>query len=110
VVLGSNYDKKRWGLQTSLTYGDNGYGDPTDKPKNRANRAGDFYGLTVMPWYWLLEKRLQLVFRYEFAASEESEGLRLSSRYIRGHHDDPVVDVNGGRGDRYNACYLGLNY
>jgi len=110
VVLGSTYDKKRWGLQTSLTYGDNGYGDPTDKPKNRANREGDFYGLTVMPWYWLLDKRLQLVFRYEFAAAEESEGLRLSNRYIRGHHDDPVVDVNGGRGDRYNACYLGLNY
>ncbi len=110
VALGSTYEKKRWGVQTSLIYGDNGFGDPTDKPKNRINRQGDFYGVTVMPWYWLMEDRLQLVCRYEYAGSEESEGLRLESRYIRGEHDDPVVNVNGGRGDRYNACYLGLNY
>lgn len=110
IALGSTYDKKRWGIQTSLIYGDNGFGDPTDKPKNRVNRQGDFYGAVVMPWYWLMEDRLQLVFRYEYAGSDESEGLRLGSRYIRGEHDDPVVNVNGGRGDRYNACYLGLNY
>lgn len=110
IALGTTYDKKRWGFMASLAYGDNGYGDPTDKPANRLNRQGDFYGLTVMPWYWLVEKRLQLVFRYEYAGSEKSEGLRLSSRYLRGHHDDPLVDVNGGRGDLYHACYLGLNY
>jgi hypothetical protein len=110
VALGSTYDKKRWGAQASVMYGDNGYGDPTDNDRNRANRQGDFYGVTVMPWYWLVKDRLQLVTRFEYARAEESEGLQLASRYIRGHHDDPLVDVNNGRGSRYNAWYLGLNY
>lgn len=110
VALGSTYEKKNWGLQTSLMYGDNGYGDPTDSARNRARRQGDFFGVTVMPWYWLAKDRLQLVCRYEHAGAEDPEGLQLSSRYIRGQHDDPLVDVNNGRGDRYDALYLGLNY
>lgn len=110
VALGSTYEKKHWGTQASLVYGDNGYGDPTDNARNRANRQGDFYGMTVMPWYWLVEDRLQLVCRFEYARSEESEGLQLSSRYLRGQHDDPALDLNNGRGSRYNAWYLGLNY
>jgi phosphate-selective porin len=110
VALGSTYDKKRWGAQASLVYGDNGYGDPDDNARNRANRQGDFYGMTVMPWYWLIEDRLQLVCRFQYARAEEAEGLQLSSRYLRGRHDDPLVDVNNGRGSRYNAWYLGLNY
>ena len=110
MALGSTYETKRWGTQASLIYGDNGYGDPTDSAKNRANRQGDFYGVTVMPWYWLVKDRLQLVGRYEYAGSEESEGIRLPSRYIRGHHDDPNLQMNGGRGERYDSWYLGLNY
>ena len=110
VALGSTYEKKNWGLQTSLMYGDNGYGDPTDSARNRARRQDDFFGVTVMPWYWLAKDRLQLVCRYEHASAEDPEGLQLSSRYLRGQHDDPLVDVNNGRGDRYDALYLGLNY
>ncbi|MEO0017225.1 MAG: hypothetical protein RLZZ522_508 [Verrucomicrobiota bacterium] len=110
VALGSTYQTKRWGVQASLVYGDNGYGDPTDSAKNRANRQGDFYGAGIMPWYWLVEDQLQLVCRYDYARAEESEGLQLSSRYLRGHHDDPLVDDKNGRGDLYNSWYLGLNY
>ena len=110
VALGSTYEQKRWGVQASLVYGDNGYGDPTDSAKNRANRQGDFYGAGLMPWYWLVEDHLQLVCRYDYARAEESEGLQLSSRYLRGHHDDQLVDDKNGRGDMYNSWYLGLNY
>jgi hypothetical protein len=110
IALGSTYEKKRWGLQTSLMYGDNGYGDPEDNARNRANRQGDFYGATVMPWYWVVKDRLQLVCRFEYARSEESEGLQLTNRYVRADHDDALVDVANGRGSRYNAWYLGLNY
>ncbi|MDP4625675.1 MAG: OprO/OprP family phosphate-selective porin [Akkermansiaceae bacterium] len=110
LVLGTHYDKKEWGFLTSLIYGDNGFGDPTDSARNRANRQGDFHGVTLMPWYWIVQKRLQLVLRYEYASSEKSEGLRLSSRYLRGDHDDALVDVNSGRGDLYHAAYVGLNY
>ncbi|MGJ8642229.1 MAG: porin [Luteolibacter sp.] len=110
LALGAHYDKKDWGFMASAMCGDNGFGDPTDSARNRANRQGDFHGFTVMPWYWVVQKKLQVVFRYEYASSEESEGLRLASRYLRGNHDDPLVDVNRGRGDLYHAAYLGLNY
>ncbi|MEP2776354.1 MAG: porin [Luteolibacter sp.] len=110
IVLGTHYDQKHWGLITSTAYGDNGGGDLSDSAKNRAKRQGDFYGITIIPWYWLIEKELQLVFRYEYANAERSEGIRLSSRYIRADHDDALVDVNSGRGNLYHAAYLGLNY
>ncbi len=110
VALGSTYDNKTWGVQSTLIYGDNGYGDPLDSVRNRANRTGDFYGASVMPWYWLVQDRLQLVCRLEYVRAMENEGLQLTSRYIRAQHDDPLLAVNNGRGDHYNACYLGLNY
>ena len=109
-ALGTTYEEDRWGIIGSWVYGDNGFGDPTDSDRNRANRQGDFYGVTVMPWYWLVEEKLQLVFRYEYVNSQESEGIQLTSRYVRGSHDDATVDVNNGRGDLYQAYYLGLNY
>jgi hypothetical protein len=108
--LSALYETPRWGILANFIYGNNGDGNPADSAKDRANRQGDFDGLIVMPWYWLMEDKLQLVVRYQYATSEETEGLRVESRYLRGHHDDPLVDINGGRGNDYSAYYIGLNY
>lgn len=110
TVLGSTYEKRHWGVQATAATGDNGYGDPTDSRRNRAKRQGDFGGLTVTPWYWIVKDRLQAVASYQYLESQNTEGIRLSTRYLRGQHDDLLVNINGGRGDRYEAFYLGLNY
>ena len=49
---------------------------------------------------------LQLVARYQFANADGNDGLRVQSRYER---LAPEL-TDGGRGDQYQAGYLGLNY
>ena len=93
------YDAGSWGVIGDLIYGDNGDSDMTGNP----NRQGDFWGVVVMPYYWIVDDQLQLVGQYQYAAAEESEGIRVNSRYGRAdgtgdriHHVDDAV-VPGGR-------------
>jgi hypothetical protein len=100
--LSAEYSQGRFGLNTDVIYGDNG--------DQAAERDGDFWGFVAIPYYWLVEDRLQLVGRYAYQGSEEDEGIRVNSRYLRRQHDDNNVDLNGGRGDSHHAIYAGLNY
>jgi len=102
------YDAGPWGVIGDLIYGDNGGADMTANP----NRQGDFWGFIVMPYYWIVDDQLQLVGQYQYAASDQSEGIRVNSRYGRadGTGAAPLADVNGGRGDRHDSFYAGLNY
>ena len=59
------------------------------------------YGLWVMPSYMITDK-LQVVARYQAAFSDEPEGLAGQRRYER--------FAGAGRGERYQAGYLGFNY
>jgi hypothetical protein len=107
TTLGAVWDRDRHGLIANLAWGDNGgAGHGNAKPE----RQGDFGGLVVMPWYWLVDKRLQLVLRYQLMLAAESEGINVSRRYLRGEHDHPFTDLNNGRGDELQSLYLGLNY
>jgi hypothetical protein len=72
-------------------------------------RGGSFHGLVAMPWYWIMEDKLQAVFQYQYSGSSESQGIRTNSRYVRSQHS-PGVNVNGGRGDELHTFYAGLNY
>jgi len=85
--LVSEWEQGRWGLRTDLS-GALGY----------ANQS-DLWGLVLMPYYNVREK-IQLVFRYTYLSSEESNGLRLA-RYER--------DISSGRGDEYTEFYAGVN-
>lgn len=58
-------------------------------------------GLTLEPTYDLT-KQLQLVGRYQLAVSDEDLGITPNKRY--------ESKVGAGKGDVYNAFYLGLNY
>lgn len=102
-ILEMVYQDDNWGILTDVAYGDNGN-------EQKDNRQDAFGGLVLMPWYWAVKDRLQLVFRYQFMAAEESEGIRLSSRYLRAGHEEPFVDINKGRGDELHSLYAGANY
>lgn len=95
------YSEGPFGVLGTVVLGKNN--DPT------AGRDGSFHGLVVMPWYWIMEDKLQAVFQYQYAGSEEDQGIRTNSRYVRADHS-PGVDVNGGRGDELHTLYAGLNY
>lgn len=100
------YETDRWGLLLEGIYGDNGDGETVVLPE----RQGSFYGAVITPWLWLVEDRLQLVLQYQFSESEESQGIQIRSRYIRGQHNDLEVDDDNGRGRRNHSIYGGLNY
>jgi hypothetical protein len=80
--------------------GDNGDNDNDE-------RTGTFYGFVIMPSYWIIADKLEAVARYSFQASDEDEGIRSNSRYLRRDHGG---DVNSGFGDQHQSIYGGLNY
>jgi len=100
------YEQGDFGMVINGVIGDNGDVDNG----NGIGRQGGFGGFVLMPWYWVVPEKLQAVVRYQFQASEEEEGIRLNSRYVRADHDNAAIDVNNGRGDEHHAIYLGLNY
>jgi hypothetical protein len=107
VSLGGVYEADRWGVMANLVHGDNGgvangWTDP--------RRRGDFHGVVFMPWYWIVEKKFQLVFQYQYQGAGEIEGVRLGSRYVRASHMPPTTDLDNGYGNSHHAFYLGLNY
>ncbi|MCW1912617.1 OprO/OprP family phosphate-selective porin [Luteolibacter sp. GHJ8] len=105
TALSAIYEKKDWGVIAEAIYGDNG-GANGLIPR----RAGDFHAFVVMPWYWIIEDKLQVVVQYQYASSPESQGLQIPSRYIRADHENPAVDVDNGRGNEHHYLYAGLNY
>lgn len=65
------------------------------------NENGDAIGLNLQPG-WFLTDELQLVARYQFAASDGDNGLLAQRRYERA--------AGMTSGDRYQAGYVGLNH
>ncbi len=104
LAFGAEYDAGKWGLNADIIYGDNG-----DADYNGANRQDNFYGLQVTPWMWLIDEKLQLVGQYQYQGSEDSQGIRINSRYGR-REVGPGINNGGGRGDSHHSIYGGLNY
>jgi phosphate-selective porin OprO/OprP len=69
---------------------------------------GHVFGLTIEPTWMLLNEvfgnndSLQLAVRYQYANSNEDNGLTLQRRYEQ--------EVTHGEGNNYQALYAGLNY
>lgn len=101
AALSAVYENGRYGLLTTLVAGENN--------STEVNQGGSFHAVVVMPWYYLVEDRLQAVVQYQYAGASEAEGMRTNSRYVRANHGDGV-DVNSGRGDELHTLYAGLNY
>jgi len=106
TALSAIYKRDCWGIITEAIYGDNGGGISAPIPR----RQGDFHAFVVMPWYWIVEDKLQAVVQYQYASSPESQGLQLPVRYVRAQHDNPYVDVDNGRGNEHHFLYAGLNW
>lgn len=106
VGFGVEYDAGIWGVNADAIYGDNGGSDL----QPNIERRGDFYGVQVTPYFWLVEDRLQVVGQYQYQGSDGQQGVRINSRYGRSEVG-PGIDLgNGGRGDSHHSVYGGLNY
>jgi hypothetical protein len=101
--LHAEYEEDGWGVIGDIMLGDNG---GTEMHGN-ADRRDAFHGFMVMPYLWVMDKKLQWVGQYQYAGADAPEGLRINSRYGRANDGG---DVNGGRGDSHHSLYTGLNY
>jgi hypothetical protein len=63
--------------------------------------TADVWGISLEPTYDIT-KQLQLVGRYQLAISSDDKGVAPQKRY--------ESKVGAGKGDTYNAAYIGLNY
>ncbi|HWB04269.1 MAG TPA: porin [Verrucomicrobiales bacterium] len=68
--------------------------------------APDVFGLYIQPTYDLVPKRLQAVARCSFSTGDGPDSIVAQSRYERAA---PFL-TGGGRGDQYQAAYLGFQY
>ncbi len=83
----------RWSLATEAYFG-------------TGSAAPDVFGFFIQPTWDLLPKKLQLVGRYSFSAGDGPDSVVAQPRYER-----TATDLaSGGRGDCYQAGYLGLQY
>ena len=108
-TLSAEYAIGNGGVNLEGFYGDNG----DERMQSNAARRGNFWGVVVTPYYWIIPAKLQAVVQYQYAGAEEDQGIRVNSRYVRatnyGGGGNPNV-VNGGRGDELHTLYAGLNY
>lgn len=109
--LSASYGSDDWKIRFEGIYGDNGSTTGSGSAKSLQQRGG-FWGIVVLPTAWVWQDRLEAVARYQFQGSDELEGIRLNSRYIRRSEtaEQETVIPLGGRGDRHHSAYLGLNY
>lgn len=91
-----------WDVMVNAVVGDNG-------TNSRSEREGTFYGFIVMPSKFIIQDKLEFVTRYQFQGSDEQEGIRLNTRYVR-RAELGSTDLDGGRGDAHHSIYAGLNY
>jgi hypothetical protein len=85
-----------WDLFTNATYG--------------STKSGDVYGIVIMPSRFIIEDRLELVFRYQWA---HSTGLNLrpgTSSHTSVRETAIHEGVTIARGDDNHTLYAGLNY
>ena len=92
-----------WEFHLEGIFGNNG-------DQANADREGDFWGIVVMPSFWIVENSLEAVCRYQYQGSDKSEGIRLNSRYIRrAGTRDGFPTLANGRGDEHHSVYMGIN-
>ncbi|MBK1830278.1 hypothetical protein JIN77_06055 [Verrucomicrobiaceae bacterium R5-34] len=99
-------EQGRGAFNANLIFGEN-------RDMGNSARDGNFWGAVLMPSYWIVDDRVEAVFRYQYQHASKSEGIRLNSRYVRNAGDarqEDIASLRNGRGDEHHSLYLGLNY
>ncbi len=100
--ISADYEEDQFGIIADLMFGENG-------DQSNASREGNFYGLMVMPYCWIVDEKLQGVLQLQHMAASDGNGVRANSRYGNRLHTQEG-GFNSGRGDSHQSAYAGLNY
>ena len=103
TALSMQHVQGPWKLHVEGIAGNNG-------DQSNADREGNFWAVVVMPSYWIVEDSLEAAFQFQYQGAEESQGIRLNSRYNRRAGSvDNIPTLATGRGDEHYTVYAGLN-
>ena len=97
----SNLSRFNNGFSSALILTQGSLSLVTEATAGIGSEDGHAHGLNIQPG-WFITNALQLVGRYQFAFSNEEEGLSPQRRY-----EQPAQLP---KGDQYQAGYLGLDY
>jgi hypothetical protein len=90
-----------WNVLFNVIYGDNG------EDSAIAETGGAFWGLVIEPSKFIVEDKVEAVFRYQYQGSSEAKGISALRRYF----GQGLSDAGSGiRGDQHHSIYAGLNY
>jgi hypothetical protein len=103
TALSAQHKQGPWEVHVEGIAGNNGN-------QSNADREGNFWAAVFMPSYWILDDSLEAVARFQYQGSDESQGIRLNSRYVRraGSRENLPTFANG-RGDEHYSIYAGLS-
>ena len=71
-----------------------------------SGHSDDAWGFFIQPTFDVIENKLQLVARYSFSDGDGADSILAQRRYER---EAPDL-TGGGKGDQYQAAYLGFQY
>jgi hypothetical protein len=95
--------RQHWRLMADIIVGKNGdFGDPSQQ--------GYYWGINITPSIWIIQDKLEAVFRYQYAEAERRNGFRISAHSIRRIADQEGANINEGYGDKHQSAYAGINY
>lgn len=90
-----------WDVLFNAIYGDNG-------DNNGSDTGGAFWGFVLQPSKYIIEDKLEAVFRYQYQGSSEDQGISALRRYFgQGIADSGSTSR---KGDSHHSIYAGLNY
>ncbi len=94
-----------WDTLFNVIYGNNG-------DNGGAETGGAFWGVVVQPSKYIIDDKLEAVFRYSYQGSSRDQGISSLRRYFgQSLRDNPVAGDNTDyTGDSHHSIYAGLNY
>lgn len=97
TALSVQHQQGPWKLHIEGIAGNNG-------DQSNGDREGSFWAAVVMPSYWIVDDSLEAVVRFQYQGSDESQGIRLNSRYVRraGSREN-IPTLANGRGDEHSV-------
>jgi hypothetical protein len=103
TALSVQHKEGPWEFHAEGITGNNG-------DQSSASREGSFWGAVFMPSYWIQKDSLEAVANLQYQGSEEAQGIRLNSRYVRrAGVRDGIPSLSNGRGDEHYSVYTGVN-
>ncbi len=69
---------------------------------NGTTAKGDVVGVTLMPSFYIIPEKLEVITRYQYGSSDQANGITMLNRQ--------VSSVGKFTGSKYDSAYVGLNY